>query len=101
MPVAVKTCGVFRHHVGAVVRASRGSRDGVGPPGRSGAASRADRGTDLSHIRKNLRRPSVETTAIYLHVGERVRHREMTDAASKEVASAEPRWINFHHWNFH
>jgi integrase/recombinase XerC len=42
------------------------------------ASHQADSGTDLRHIQKNLRHASIETTAIYLHTADDVRHRDTT-----------------------
>jgi integrase/recombinase XerC len=42
------------------------------------ASHQADSGTDLRHIQKNLRHASIETTAIYLHPADDVRHRDTT-----------------------
>jgi integrase len=42
------------------------------------ASHQADAGTDLRHIKKNLRHASIETTALYLHAEDDARHRDTT-----------------------
>ncbi|MBS0455976.1 MAG: tyrosine-type recombinase/integrase [Proteobacteria bacterium] len=44
----------------------------------SAATHQADAGTDLRHVQRNLRHASIETTAIYLHVEDDVRHQQTT-----------------------
>lgn len=43
-----------------------------------GCTHQADAGNDIRFIQKNLRHASIETTAIYLHAEDDLRHKKTT-----------------------